>query len=126
MATPVFKVKLTILKGSTFSQTITWKAGATLATAVPVDLTSCRARMQIREELESSVVLREFTTENGGIVLGGATGTIEFGIMSATETAALTWDSGVYDLEIIFSDGVTVLRKIRGAVIVSPEVTRDN
>lgn len=125
MATPVFKVKLTILKGSTSSQLVTWSTGATAETATPVDLTGCRARMQIRPDIDSSTVLVEFTTENGGIVLGGATGTIEFGIMSATETAALTWDSGVYDLEIIFSDGVTVLRKIRGDVDISPEVTHD-
>jgi len=28
MAIPVFKVKLTILKGSTFSQLVTWSTGA--------------------------------------------------------------------------------------------------
>lgn len=71
MAIPVFKVKLTILKGSTFSQLVTWSTGATAETATPVDLTGCKARMQIRPDIESSTVLEEFTTEDGGIELGG-------------------------------------------------------
>jgi hypothetical protein len=125
MAIPVFKVKLTILKGSTFSQLVTWSTGETAETATPVDLTGCKARMQIRPDIESSTVLEEFTTEDGGIELGGTAGTIRFAILNATETAAIDWDGGVYDLEIIFSDGVTVLRKIKGAVVISPEVTRD-
>lgn len=80
--------------------------------------------MQIRSDVDSETVLAEFTTEDGGIELGGTAGTIRFGILTATESAALTWDEGVYDLEIIFSDDVTVLRKIYGTVKVSPEVTR--
>lgn len=39
MAIPVFKVKLTILKGSTFSQLVTWSAGATSETATPLTAT---------------------------------------------------------------------------------------
>ena len=143
MAIPVFKVKLTILKGSTFSQLVTWSTypypvkvvnGRVIkvSTGLPapdidkvfVDLTGCKARMQIRPDIDSSTVLEEFTTEDGGIILGGTAGTIRFAILDATETAAIDWDGGVYDLEIIFSDNVTVLRKIYGSVKVSPEVTR--
>ena len=118
----VFKVKLTILKGSTFSQLVTWKTGDP---ATPVDLTGCTARMQIRSDIDSPDVLAEFTTENGGIELGGTDGTIRYGIMTATETAAIDWEGGTYDLEIVFADDVTVQKKIKGAVVVVPEVTRD-
>ena len=116
----VFKSKLTIYRGSTFRKRWTWKTGTP---AAPVDLTGCTARMQIRSEVDSDTALVDLTTENGGIVLGGAAGTIDL-YLSHTATTAITWESAVYDLEIIFANG-DVQRKIAGAVIVSPEVTRD-
>lgn len=42
--------------------------------------------------------------------------------LSATETAALTWTEGVYDLEVEYADG-TVQRYLQGAVTVSREGT---
>ena len=117
---PAFKVNLKIDQGSTFAKHVTWKAGNP---AVPVDLTGCTARMQVREKIESPVKLLNLTTENGGIVLGGAAGTIDYCRLSDHETAAIIWLTGVYDLEIVFPDG-TVQRKIAGNVTVSPEVTR--
>nr|WP_279088472.1 hypothetical protein [Comamonas thiooxydans] len=119
---PAHKVKLEIDQGATFDKTFTWKTG-TKATAVPVDLTGCKARAQIREELQSEPVLLELTTENQRIVLGGPTGEIRF-LVNATDTAALDWYTGVYDLEIEFPDG-KVVRRMAGSVVVSPEVTRD-
>lgn len=116
------KYKLEIDQGATFDKTITWKTG-TKANAVPVDLTGCKARSQFRESVESEVVLLELTTENQRILLGGPTGEIRI-LISATDTAAIGWTSGVYDLEIEFPDG-TVVRRIAGSVVVSPEVTRD-
>jgi hypothetical protein len=67
-------------------------------------------------------VLKELTTANGGITLGGAAGTIDL-FISATDTAGFAWESGVYDIELIQPNG-EVQRKIEGAVVVSPEVTR--
>lgn len=122
MTIAVFKVNLTILKGSTFSRLVTWKTGSP---ALPVDLTGCKARMQVRAEIDSPDVLAEFTTEDGGIILGNTAGTIEYAILTATESAAIDWESGVYDLEIVFADTVTVQRKIKGSVSISQEVTRD-
>lgn len=118
---PAHKVKLEIDQGATFDKTFTWKTG-TKTNAVPVDLTGCKARAQIREELESDAVLLELTTENQRIVLGGPTGEIRL-LVKATDTAALGWITGVYDLEIEFPDG-TVVRRMAGSVVVSPEVTR--
>ncbi len=113
------KLKLAIEQGSTFRKVLTWKAGTP---AVPVDLTGCTARMQIRATIPSTTVLHELTTENGGIALGGAAGTITLYI-SDTATALMAWATGVWDIEIITAAG-DVTRLLYGPVTVSPEVTR--
>lgn len=115
-----FKLPLTIYQGATFRKSAVWKAGTP---AVPVDLTGCIARMHIREFLDAPTTLLELTTENGRLVLGGVTGKVDM-IVDATATTALTWTSGVYDLEIEFSNG-EVRRLLQGAVKVSQEVTRE-
>ncbi|KGG90958.1 hypothetical protein P245_14400 [Comamonas thiooxydans] len=119
---PAHKVKLEIDQGATFDKTFTWMTGTDKANAAPVDLTGCKARAQFREELESDVVLIGLSTENGRIVLGGVEGTIRL-FISAADTAAMNWQSAVYDLEIEFPNG-TVIRRMAGSVVVSPEVTR--
>ncbi|ADU36235.1 hypothetical protein [Variovorax paradoxus] len=115
-----FKLNLRIDQGATFNQLATWRTGK--RPGVPVDLTGCTARMQIREKLAAPSVLVDLTTENGGILLGGSTGAITMRIEAAV-TAAYAWRSGIYDLEIIFADD-TVRRLMHGSVSVSPEVTR--
>ena len=119
MAIQPFKQNIVIVQGATLDLLVTWKTGAN---ETPVDLTGCTARMQIREKTNSPTVLVNLTTENGGIVLGGVLGTVRR-VMSAEDTASLTFKSGVYDLEIEFSEG-TVRRLLSGSVSVSPEVTR--
>lgn len=114
-----FKTGISILQGETFHKVYTWKAGAP---AVPVDLTGCTARMQVRAQVQNADVLLELSTANGRIGLGGAAGTITLDL-SATDTAALAWTLGVYDLEIVHPDG-SVRRLMAGPVKVSPEVTR--
>ena len=110
---------ITIEQGATYSKLITWKTGTP---ALPIDLTGCTARMQVRAKITSVTPLLELTTENGGIILGGTAGTITL-FISAEDTAAFDWDGGAYDLEIEFTDG-TVVRRLYGSVSVSPEVTR--
>lgn len=114
-----FKVPLKIEQGATFSELVTWKAGTP---AVPVNLTGCTARMHVRAKLESTALLLDLTTENGGIVLGGSAGTVLI-YLTDEQTEAIGWTSGVYDLEIAFPGG-TVTRLLKGSVSVSPEVTR--
>ena len=113
------KLKLMIEQGATFRKVLTWKSGTP---AAAVDLTGCTARMQMRAEIDSATPLVSLTTENGGIALGGVAGTIEL-LITATATAAFTWTSAVYDLEIILANG-DVRRLVYGLVTVSPEVTR--
>ena len=113
------KLKLLIEQGATFRKLLTWKAGTP---QVPVDLTGCTARMQLRTEIGASVPLVTLTTENGGIVLGGVAGTIEL-IITAASTAGFTWTTAVYDLEVVMANG-DVRRLVYGPVTVSLEVTR--
>jgi len=89
------KLKLTIYQGATFRKRLTWKGP--LPAQTPIDLTGCTARMQVRPEVESSTVLLELTTANGGITLGGVAGTIEL-FVSDDDSAAFTWQSGSWDL----------------------------
>lgn len=113
-------VNLTIYQGATFRSLSTWKSGTP---SLPVDLTGCTARMQIRPTIASTTVYVTLTTENGGITLGDDAGTVAV-FISDEDTAAFTWATGFYDLEIEFPSG-DVRRLLAGKVKVSPEVTRD-
>lgn len=116
------KLKFTIYQGATFRKRLRWSVKAT---GVPIDLTGCTARMQVRAETSAPIVLQELTTENGGITLGGTAGTIDL-YVGATATAAINWEGGVFDLEIIHPGALPddVTRIAQGTVSVSPEVTR--
>lgn len=135
------KLKFTIYQGATFKKRLTRKAypyptrtvgdrvvradnglTANPADAVPIDLTGCLARMQVRDETDSPVVLVSLTTENGGITLGGTSGTIDL-YLPDEATTAFAWTGGVWDLEIEDSTG-EVIRLAQGSISVSPEVTR--
>lgn len=108
---------ITIEQGATFSLVVTWEDSAGSA----VDLTGRTARMQIRDRVAATDTLIELTTENGRIALGGAAGTITLTI-TAADTAALDFRSGVYDLEIV--NGAVVDRILEGEVELNKEVTR--
>ena len=88
---------------------------------VPINLTGCTARMQIRPSISSDDVYVDLTTENGKITINGSAGLITL-FFSAEDTSALV-TKGVYDLELVFPDE-KVHRVIQGTVTVSKEVTR--
>lgn len=123
MTTPA-KLKYTIYQGATFRKRLTWHSPAVApATLGPlVDLTGCTARMHIRGKLADASTLLTLTTENGRIALGGVAGTVDLYI-SDEDTAAISWTAGVWDLEIVLSNG-DVTRLAEGSVSVSKEVTR--
>jgi hypothetical protein len=98
-----------------------YTSGGTLYYAEPASLSGITARMQIRAKLNSSSVLDELTTENGKIVLDNATKTITL-LVSATDTAAYTFSSAVYSLEVI--SGVIVTPLIYGNITLDKEITR--
>lgn len=108
----------TIEQGATFPLICTYKDD----TGAAQDLTGFTARMQIRENLSATAVLLELNTENGRINIEGADGRVEL-LLTADETAAITWKRGVYDLEIESPDG-EVKRLLKGRITVDREVTR--
>lgn len=99
-------------------QGATWKPVLTLR---DTDLTGYTARMQIRADIDAADVLVELTTGDG-ITINGPAGQITL-LLDDTQTAALDWCDGVYDLELIDPDG-NVMRLLKGPVEVDPEVTR--
>jgi hypothetical protein len=112
------KVNLLINQGATFRYKFTWKD----AKGRLIDLTGFSARMQIRATVTDVAILVTLTTVSGGIVLGAKAGTVSL-FMSDTNTSALAWAKGVYDIELV-SPSAEVFRLVGGTVTVSPEVTR--
>lgn len=99
-----------------------YTTGGILEYFQPVDLIGYTARMQIRAKLESTSTLLELTTENSGIAIDNVAKTITLTI-TAVASAALTWTSGTYSLELIGPSGV-VTTLLNGDVVVKKEVTR--
>lgn len=104
-------------QGATFNRIFTWQDSS----GIPINLTNYTARMQVRDTVSSVSTLLSLTTENGGISLGGAAGTVTI-IASATQTAAIAAGCYVYDIELVFDAVVT--RLVQGQFTVDAEVTR--
>lgn len=112
---------LVLTRGATETRVFTW----TDPSGVLVNLLGYTARMQIRPEWlipgttpDTALVS---LTDKSGIVLGGSAGTVTVTITD-TQTAALTIDRGVYDLELVAPSGA-VTKFLRGTVLVLPEAT---
>lgn len=96
---------------------------------VPVDLTGCSARMQLRAEVLAPDVLLELTTENDGISLA-ADGWISF-LITADQSSALpfgdsppqSWQTAVSQLEVVHANG-DVSRPVAVRWKLDPEGTR--
>lgn len=98
----------------------TYTSGGYLQFNTPVDLTGFTARMTVRNKVGGTELL-SLTTENLKLVIDPVAYTIKL-ILSATETAALTWTKGVYDLEMVSPTGfVTAI--LSGSITVTKEVT---
>ena len=111
------KCNFTIKQGSTFRKPFQWIAGGS-----PVDMTGWTARMQIRPEVDSEIVIAELTTENGGITIEPLEGKINL-YLSDVETSTFSFEDAVYDIELVDQSG-NVYRDIEGKIKLSPEVTR--
>ena len=92
-------------------------------TRLPIDLTGCTARMHVRRWYDSSVPFLTLTTENSGlVVLPGTAGKLQI-VLPASLTSNLTEYAGVYDVEVVFSDGEP-RRVVEGEFKMKPEATR--
>ncbi|MEU7830374.1 hypothetical protein [Nonomuraea sp. NPDC049129] len=108
--------RLKIDQGTTVRRGFRW-----LRNTTPVDLTGCRARMEIRTAVGGALIHRLDTDEGDGLTIDGPAGMITLSIPPSVSSA---WTSltGVYDLEVVFPDG-TVTRLVQGPISVSAEVT---
>lgn len=86
----------------------------------PVDLAGYSARAKMKDRLGGSTLLT-LTSDAGDILIDNVLKTITLNI-SAIATAALTWQRGVYDLEVVSPSGV-VTTLLTGSVLVAQEVT---
>ena len=124
---PAFVYDFTIEQGTTLTKEFIYKDSF----GIPIDLTGFTARMQLRPTVASESVLLDLTTENGGIVLGGATGEVKM-VFTEADTVALS-RGGVYDLELVDGpadydpeavNAPTVIRFVQGNITLSKGVTR--
>lgn len=111
-------VNITIQQGDTYALDVQWIDDVT---GQPVDLTGATARMQLRSYYSDPVAVLSLSV-GGGITIDNLTGRLTI-LVSATQTAALQAQSGVYDLEVTFPSNV-VKKVMRGTYTVDPEVTR--
>lgn len=91
----------------------------------PVDMTGFSARMKIKNKVGGTVLA---STDAGDtpvdiidITISTVTKTITL-LISATDTAALAWSKGVYDLEMVSAGGI-VTTLLAGKISVATEVT---
>jgi len=116
-------VNLDVEQGATFSKLMTWYQEDGISV---IDMTGCTAKSQWRTSVDDPTVLMELSTENGRISIDVPKGQIKIHL-TKDETAALTFTSCVYDLEVFFSEvsGETYsYRLCRGKVKLSKSITR--
>lgn len=97
-------------------------SGGVIEYNTPIDLTGYTARMQLRAKIDDATVIQELTTSNGGIVINNTNKTITLNI-TAQVTAAYTFSSAVYSLEMVSSGG-QVTPFCNGTITLVKEVTR--
>tara|TARA_R110001592_G_scaffold41446_1_gene135163 strand:- start:1785 stop:2138 length:354 start_codon:yes stop_codon:yes gene_type:complete len=107
-----------IEQGATFGQTLTlYDSSNTL-----INLTGyASGSMSLKESPDASANIITLTTANNRMTLGGSAGTVILTI-SATDTANLTPDDGVFDLEIVSGAGV-ISRLIEGTYSIRRNIT---
>ena len=112
-------LNIEIVKGATFSLPVSFVD----VNKEIIDITGWTAKMQIRQVIDSiDPPIVDLTTENGGILIDVATGTMT-PVIDASVTALLTPMDAVYDFFVI-QPGGNVQRYLRGCVSIEERVTR--
>ena len=100
-----------------------YTSGGTIEYFSPWDLTDYTARMDVRANIPATTELLDLDSGSGEITINNTTKTIK-PFLSAVATAALTWTSGVYDLELVSSTSAVVKIAYGPIRVVLKEVTR--
>ena len=115
---PAAKFNLKNEKWATFKQRFKYRSGS----GRPINLENCSAKLQVRQSIGSPDTLLELSTANTRIKPLSFDGNIEFDV-PADVTGALTFESGIFDLVITYSDG-SKERVLEGEIRVVDGVTR--
>ena len=100
----------------------TYTSGGIIEYNDPVPLAGLNARMQIREDVDSTTVIHEATTQNGGIVIDQTYKTITLTI-PASITQDFEFETAVYSMELYTAAGI-VTPFISGNLTLIKEITR--
>lgn len=109
------KYNILIQQGSDYIQKITVKESVS---QLPVDITGCTIRGQVRVNVEDTTPAASFVTA----LTDPANGEFQISLTNAV-TTALDFETGYYDVEIVYPSGV-VDRLLQGKAVLSKEVTR--
>lgn len=109
------KYNMLVQQGTTYNQTITLKNAANTAA---IDISGCTVAAMIRETYLDPTPAAVFTC----VIPTGTDGKILISL-TPEQTSALTFDKGVYDIELTYPSG-SKDRVLMGNVVVSKEVTR--
>lgn len=77
-----------------------YASGGIVEYNTPVNLSGFTAKMQIKDSVDSTEVIRELNTENGGIIIDNI-GKVIILNLSASITSAFTFTNAYYALEVI-------------------------
>ncbi len=106
---------LVIEAGATWQQTVIWNTTADVAH----DMTDYDVRFQVRDKFSDAAALVDLT-EIAGITVTAIDGQMDIEI-TATATDALTWEHGVYTLDVEDVAGTgKFTRLMQGKITVSP------
>ncbi|MCH5583104.1 hypothetical protein [Pseudomonas syringae] len=107
----------------------TFSAGGLVILNRPFDLTSCAARMQIRDRVDGKVLLN-FSSDPFAVPVPDGSITVDVELaalvvrLNASKTTDIEWLRAVYDLELITPDGAVYPVTAISKVTVGEEVTR--
>lgn len=116
---PAAQKDFIIEQGATFERILIWKD----STGTPVDVSAYSAKMQIRDCDALDTVLLELSTGNGRIILNTNPGEIKL-LITAVDTSAITFKSGVYDLVLTSTTPAYVKRLLKGVVTLDKWITQ--
>lgn len=109
------KYNILIQQGADYIQRVTVKESVS---QVPVNITGCTVRGMVRVNYEDVAPVATFTCT----IIDAVGGVFEFKLSSA-QTTILDFETGYYDVEIVYPSTV-VDRLLQGKAVLSKEVTR--
>lgn len=124
------KHNLVIEQGATFVRSAQLSSGGPVTEGgTPISLVGAEVRMMIRRNYRAEDPYFSLSSTGGvqnatGIYVDNAAQGQFTVTIHADDTEAITWGSGVYDLEVEFAGGM-VRRYLYGTVKVTKEVTHD-